>query len=538
MFAAPRQGQYTEFRRQKLSGRFAPSCVTPHRKGWFRGLAAASLIVALVGIRSAHGDDSWSVAAPVIELDEEDRANSRSTLPLVVSKQKAELRPVSTSKIAAPVSRRVPAVPRSTLPLNLAPIFRGRPAWSKGSVQSQEQSGTIPAEIVQPVAGEGIRTFDSQTRSAVRQPAGRMTVETAPASVNKPKPNLRYGEIDELSEAVTIDLRDRMESIVVSGEPPRQRPAPMPPVPMQLDPIMLAPASLVPAPSHSAADESGLAETELPLSNPVTIDMSEHAAVPEEAIILGDPRTGCFWPDPSGRLLRAPALTTAPFVAESSLDSRLGERIAAAFAALTGPSDQSLLAQQPMVVRQPPNASSGPETVQSLPLPTQTIPQGPATADAEPPTDDDEIFRPIQQLSVDIAPGKGELPQNRAAIRFAKAGEQVHVTGFSRSEPETHFEWDAPALCHRPLFFEDVNLERHGYHVKYFQPLLSAAHFFSRVPALPYLTASQRSRVCNYTLGHYRPGSYAPYVWYYPQPSLTGTAIEGAVVTGLILAIP
>jgi predicted nuclease of predicted toxin-antitoxin system len=38
----------------------------------------------------------------------------------------------------------------------------------------------------------------------------------------------------------------------------------------------------------------------------------------------------------------------------------------------------------------------------------------------------------------------------------------------------------------------------------------------------PQSMVSQRSRVCSYTLGHSQPGSYAPYRWYYPKPSLTG----------------
>jgi hypothetical protein len=189
-------------------------------------------------------------------------------------------------------------------------------------------------------------------------------------------------------------------------------------------------------------------------------------------------------------------------------------------------------------VPQPPTLRSNQEEVLPKALSAKPDPQGIPKANSGESAYDDEVFRPIQQVRVDIAPGKGDLPQNRAAMRFARAGEQVQPTGYSRMEPETQFAWDAPALCHRPLFFEDVNLERHGYHVKYIQPFLSAAHFFSRVPAMPYLATSERSRVCNYTLGHYQPGSSAPYVWYYPHPSLTGTAIEGAVVTGLILAIP
>jgi hypothetical protein len=167
----------------------------------------------------------------------------------------------------------------------------------------------------------------------------------------------------------------------------------------------------------------------------------------------------------------------------------------------------------------------------------QPDPESPMKSTMPGPSQSEEVFRSIQQIRVDIAP-KGDLPPNRAAMRFARAGEQFQATGYSREEVETQFAWEAPAMCHRPLFFEDINLERHGYHVKHIQPFLSAAHFFSRVPAMPYLAMSERSRVCNYTLGHYQPGSSAPYLWYYPRLSLTGVALEGALVTSLILAIP
>ena len=43
------------------------------------------------------------------------------------------------------------------------------------------------------------------------------------------------------------------------------------------------------------------------------------------------------------------------------------------------------------------------------------------------------------------------------------------------------YAWDAPALCHNPLYFEDVNLERYGYSLRYarvFQPVVSGAEFF------------------------------------------------------------
>ena len=67
-------------------------------------------------------------------------------------------------------------------------------------------------------------------------------------------------------------------------------------------------------------------------------------------------------------------------------------------------------------------------------------------------------------------------------------------------------------FCHRPLYFEEINLERYGYGCGWcLQPGASAAHFFGTVPALPYLMTVDCPHECIYTLGHYRPGSCPPW---------------------------
>ncbi len=78
---------------------------------------------------------------------------------------------------------------------------------------------------------------------------------------------------------------------------------------------------------------------------------------------------------------------------------------------------------------------------------------------------------------------------------------------------EVTYHWKASALCHKPLYFEDVHLERHGHSWgPVMQPIMSGAHFFTRIPVLPYCMGIQAPNECVYTLGHYRPGSCAPYM--------------------------
>jgi hypothetical protein len=82
-----------------------------------------------------------------------------------------------------------------------------------------------------------------------------------------------------------------------------------------------------------------------------------------------------------------------------------------------------------------------------------------------------------------------------------------------RSWSEITYMWKASGLCHKPLYFEQVQLERYGHSWgPYVQPIMSGAHFFASVPILPYKMGIQTPQECVYTLGHYRPGNCAPYM--------------------------
>lgn len=162
----------------------------------------------------------------------------------------------------------------------------------------------------------------------------------------------------------------------------------------------------------------------------------------------------------------------------------------------------------------------------------------PATPLSPSDTQPDDGLQTIRQLSVDVRPAAGDLPGNPAAARFAAAGEVHQGTGATRPWPLHCYWWESPAVCHRPLYFEQVNLERYGYSCGVAQPLVSAAHFFGTIPALPYLMAAEPCRECVYTLGHYRPGSCAPFQLHHPPLSFQGAVAEAGVLTGLIFAIP
>ena len=99
--------------------------------------------------------------------------------------------------------------------------------------------------------------------------------------------------------------------------------------------------------------------------------------------------------------------------------------------------------------------------------------------------------------------------------------------------------WKASALCHKPLYFEQVGLERYGHSLgPWAQPVVSGAHFFAKAVTLPYQMAMYPPYECQYALGYYRPGSCAPYLVPPVPLSWHGAAAQSGVVLGLIYAIP
>ena len=149
-----------------------------------------------------------------------------------------------------------------------------------------------------------------------------------------------------------------------------------------------------------------------------------------------------------------------------------------------------------------------------------------------------DVRRSVSDIEARLETGERERPSDLARERFAAAGTMTQPMGYSRTGLESLVLWEAPATKHQALVFEDVNLERHGTSAGVFQPLLSAAHFFGRVPALPYLMAAEGGATCHYTLGHYRPGSCAPYQMYLPPLDIKGLSAEATSVLGLLYLIP
>ena len=115
---------------------------------------------------------------------------------------------------------------------------------------------------------------------------------------------------------------------------------------------------------------------------------------------------------------------------------------------------------------------------------------------------------------------------------------EVCVIGNSGGSPYRNWTpqvttWKASNLCHKPLYFENTQLERYGHsRGPIAQPIHSTLHFFTRLVALPYMTGICPPNECEYALGYYRPGNCAPWLKEPIPISLQGIRREALFVTG------
>jgi hypothetical protein len=149
------------------------------------------------------------------------------------------------------------------------------------------------------------------------------------------------------------------------------------------------------------------------------------------------------------------------------------------------------------------------------------------------------VEKPLFELGIGISLPTGRLPTDHAAACWESLNATTGPLAGSRIWSNFDYQWDATCLYHRPLYFEEINLERYGYGCHpCLQPAASAAHFFGTVPALPYLMAVDCPHECVYTLGHYRPGSCPPWRHHWPPCDGLAAAAQAGVLTGMIFLIP
>jgi hypothetical protein len=152
-------------------------------------------------------------------------------------------------------------------------------------------------------------------------------------------------------------------------------------------------------------------------------------------------------------------------------------------------------------------------------------------------SDPDALTRSVSQVSLDIRPPQGEMPTDLAATAFAASDESDEELALA-ARPETVVSWTPWTLCYRPLYLEEVALERYGDTVGCIQPGVSAVHFFFGVGLLPYKMVVRPPRSCQCSNGFSRCGDAPPPGYIDDRFHLDAAAIEAALLAGIVIALP
>jgi len=160
---------------------------------------------------------------------------------------------------------------------------------------------------------------------------------------------------------------------------------------------------------------------------------------------------------------------------------------------------------------------------------------GPCADEASDCRDALERLRADRLAGIDLDIRVGGRPGNDYPCECRLEGETFQPRRFA----STTFTWKAAGYCHKPLYFEDWELERYGHsHGMLVDPFVSAAHFFVTLPVLPYKMGLELPWECVYPLGYYRPGSCAPWTVPAVPISIRGFAVEAATITGIVFVLP
>jgi hypothetical protein len=189
----------------------------------------------------------------------------------------------------------------------------------------------------------------------------------------------------------------------------------------------------------------------------------------------------------------------------------------------------------------PPGTPEAPGDVTLAKYEEEIVPPQPnrpnALPSAEQESDPDFLIKRVTAIPLDIRPPKGELPSDLGAAAFAK-GSGTDERRASQDRGEVVVSWTPWTICYRPLYFEEIGLERYGCSSGIWQPGISAAHFFTTIPLLPYKMMVRLPRSCVCSNGFSRCDDCPPPGYTTSGFRLDGAMFEAAIVAGIVLSLP
>jgi hypothetical protein len=405
-------------------------------------------------------------------------------------------------------------------------------ANSAGPTPLEEQGAT--SALVAPVEALASAPARAVRQAMVGDGASQPPVQAAPTQSGEPQP------VDALLPSPTGVEAPKAEPMAAASQTPRadQVAETKPPVEPQPEPVQAVSEPQVAESRPAAPSADRVAETKPPAESQ-----------PEPAQAVSEPQVAESRANPESDEWNAEGDSFDEWVrdlaeAESEQHPFAESEPAAPPEAPATPSPDAssalVHADQPAAPAEP----DSPQTAAEPEPPRRVMPdEGSAKSDENGAARSlmDFESRPITSLTVNIGPKAGEKPTDYGREQLARMQAKPADAVFARNWPMVCFQWEAPSLAYRPLYFEEVNLERFGYGMKYMraaQPIISAGQFFTTVPILPYKMFAEPARTPVYTLGHYRPGSDVPFRPVYPPLSISGATVQAGAAVGLIFVIP
>jgi hypothetical protein len=149
----------------------------------------------------------------------------------------------------------------------------------------------------------------------------------------------------------------------------------------------------------------------------------------------------------------------------------------------------------------------------------------------------DRATRRLTDVPLDIRPPAGTMPSDVAQEALAALPDSgVEQRGCRR--PAIFCSCTPWTVCYRPLYFEDIDLERYGCACGILQPAVSEAKFIGTVATLPYKMVVRPPRSCQCSNGFSRCGDCPPPGYGACVFSLPAAAVEAGIVAGIVVALP
>lgn len=125
----------------------------------------------------------------------------------------------------------------------------------------------------------------------------------------------------------------------------------------------------------------------------------------------------------------------------------------------------------------------------------------------------DEMVRSQVNISRVFSQLRLDSTQSITPAPFAPTVRIQNSAGMGEFEwTPSGYNWQSPAFCYSPLYFEQPNLERYGNSTfPFLAPVVSATYFFGQATLLPITSLHKHPWSKSCTLGHHRPGDCAPF---------------------------